>query len=391
MPILSRRRKQTRSAENSTLGLWLSSSGALPVGYTRLIDRPEVIACVRAIVNPIAGATIYLMQNTPDGDKRIKNGMSRFVDITPSPMLGTRRSLIDWTVSYLLTEGNGNALWLPHYIGGKLTELEPMPGVSLIPGAENRSYTAAWRNNVYPSENLIHFRLHPDLTEPWRGRGYTDALTTITKSLANTAALKDSLCSPDYKPPLLIFVSTDSDLQDESKREAFRKSFLEDSDKGKPWILPADMAKVESIKPLSLSDLAIKDNVELDKRTLAAIFGVPAFLTGIGSFNKDEYNLFVSTIVVPIAQMIEQTLTDALLFDESLYFMFSRRRLYYYDLSTLMDVDLSLSDRGLLTGDEVRADANRDPAGLKDYRVLENYIPYDMAALQKKLKGKGDD
>ena len=44
-----------------------------------------------------------------------------------------------------------------------------------------------------------------------------------------------------------------------------------------------------------------------------------------------------------------------------------------------------MADRGYLNGDEVREDAERDPIGLTERRVLENYIPIDMAGMQKKL------
>ena len=44
-----------------------------------------------------------------------------------------------------------------------------------------------------------------------------------------------------------------------------------------------------------------------------------------------------------------------------------------------------MADRGYLNGDEVREDAYRDPAGLTEFKVLENYLPYDMSGLQKKL------
>ena len=56
-----------------------------------------------------------------------------------------------------------------------------------------------------------------------------------------------------------------------------------------------------------------------------------------------------------------------------------------YDLKTMSDVLLQGSDRGYINGDEWRDRMHMNPAGLTEYRVLENYIPWDMAGNQKKL------
>ena len=55
-----------------------------------------------------------------------------------------------------------------------------------------------------------------------------------------------------------------------------------------------------------------------------------------------------------------------------------------------------MADRGYLNGDEVREDAFLEPAGLTEFKVLENYIPIDMIGQQKKLvpdsgTGEGGD
>ena len=50
-----------------------------------------------------------------------------------------------------------------------------------------------------------------------------------------------------------------------------------------------------------------------------------------------------------------------------------------------------LSDRGFMNGDEVREDAMRDPAGLTQFKVLENYIPWEASGSQSKLTDKEED
>ena len=61
-----------------------------------------------------------------------------------------------------------------------------------------------------------------------------------------------------------------------------------------------------------------------------------------------------------------------------------------YDLKTVSDILLDGSDRGFANGDEWRDRVNLSPAGLTDYRVLENYIPFDMSGKQKKLIQEGE-
>lgn len=381
MPLFRKRSKQ----QPSLFGYWISSDGQTPTGYTRLLDSPEVSACINRIAGIIASATIYQMENTEKGDKRVIDGLSRFVDVDPWPGVAPRSIWMNWIVTTLLGEGDGNCYVLPVIEDGAFSKLEPMPGASASPTFREGEYLVNWKGLVFDPTEVVHFRLFADPVHPWKGRGYRVQAERVADALAKTDALKQSLSSPDYKPPLAIFVNSDSDLSDQKKRDAFRAAYLEDTGDGKPWILPADLVKIEQIKPLSLADLAIKDTVELDKKTVASIFGVPPFLLGIGTYNDKEYNSFIRTVVIPICTSIEQELTLKLLESPKRYFKFNRRRLYDYDLKTLIDIDNSMADRGYLSGDEVREDADRDPAGLTEYKILENYIPYDMSGTQKKL------
>lgn len=116
--------------------------------------------------------------------------------------------------------------------------------------------------------------------------------------------------SDKWKPSVIISVDAMTDeFASEDGREKILKRYISDSQAGKPWVIPADMIKVDTLKPLSLQDLAITDTVKLDKQTIAGLIGVPAFFLGVGEFNKDEYNNFVDTTILPIAQVIEQELT----------------------------------------------------------------------------------
>ena len=378
------------SAQKSTLlGWYLSNDGGLPEGYHRLNDAPEVCSCINRMAAIISSPTIYLMRNAKGGDKREKTALSRFVDVTPCPGM-TRQVWMSWIAATLLSGGDGNAFCLPVFRGSELAALRPMPGAQLIDDADDDLYRVSWRGAQYEPDHILHFRLFSDPAHPWRGRGYRLQARAVAESLMQSAAIRATLSSPDYKPPVVISVDSDADLHGREGREQFRKDYLEDNEPGEPWILPSGLVKVQQIKPLTLTDLAIKDTVELDKKTVAAIFGVPLFLLGIGSYNESEYNNFIKTVIEPICIGIEQELTQKLLISDQMYFQFNRRRLYSYDLKSLIEMDLAMSDRGFLNGDEVREDAYRDPAGLTDFRPLENFIPWDKAPDQKKLKDKED-
>lgn len=373
------------------VALWFSSEGCAPSGYHRLLDAPEVAACVDRICAIVSSATIHLMENGKKGDRRVKDELSRFMDTTPWGPMGTRATWMSWVVATMLTVGDGNAFVLPHVrrVNGQfiITGLEPMPGAAAIRD-EDTVYKVIWKGSTFDPDEVVHFRLFADLDEPWRGRGYRVQAGKIAASLKQTGELKDSLSSPKYKPPMLVAVNSDADLSDPKKRDEFVENYLEHSEAGKPWVFSADLLKVSQQKPLTLADLAIKDTVELDKRTVASIFGVPPFLLGLGSYNEAEYNGFIRTVVNHICKVIEQTLTWSILISPSRYFRFNRRHLYAYDMKALIEMDLAMSDRGYLNGDEVREDSYRDPAGLTEFKVLENYIPYDMSGKQQKLVPK---
>lgn len=384
------RSKTKKSSDVGVTCLSLNSPGVLSGhGYHRLSDAPEVAAAVWIIADLISTMPIHLMENQANGDKRIKDALARTIDIEPWS-LGTRQTWMHWIVSTLLTEGE--AVVIPETDWGYIRDLIPAPYATFQRPTDCRTYYVNYNGYKFDAANVLHFRLRPDPVYPWRGVGPQVQLSQVVDSIIQTAETKTAYMSSEYKPPVIIAVNADSPLSDAKERSKFISKYLTRQDPSEPWVVPADLMTVSQIKPLSLTDLAIKDGVELDKKTVATIFGIPGFLLGVGSFNKEEYNTFISRTIKPICRGIEQELTKKLLFAENRYFRFNARSLYSYSLQELSNIALTMRNAGLMTGNEGRNWLDLPPKeGLDDLVMLENYLPADRLGDQKKLNDTSTD
>ena len=356
-------------------------------GYVSLDRCPEIIAGCRQIAQLISSMTIYLMANTEKGDVRIINELSRKVDIAPSDYM-TRRTWMDFIVMTMLLYGKGNAVVWPHTQNGLLGDLEPIAASRVSFVAKNPGYEILIDGLPHKPSEMLHFVHNPDKNYPWKGAGFNVALQDIAEELDQAAATKKGFMSSKWKPSIIVKVDglTDEFASPEGRRRLLSE-YIETGEVGEPWMIPAEQFAIEQIKPLSLSDLAIADVIQLDKKTVAAILGVPPFVLGIGDYKPDAWNGFINNTVRPIAQEIEQELTRGLIISPKWYWKFNIRKLYSYDLKTIKEVYGGFYDQGIVSGNEVRDELGYEPVDGLDERVrLENYIPNDKAGQQKKLK-----
>lgn len=361
--------------------------------YVTLDQCPEIIAGVLRIAELIGSMTIHLMANTKNGDVRIRNELSRLIDIEPSPVM-TRKTWMTYIVMDMLLYGRGNAIVQPHTWEGYIQSLEPItPDRVMIQARPNdRRYYDIYIDGVKRKpENLLHFVYNPDKLNPWKGKGIEIPLRELAKTLKQARTTERGFMESKWKPSLIVKV--DSNIRAFSSEEGRQKilnDYVKSATVGEPWLIPGEQFQVEQVKPLSLADLAINDTVELDKKTVASLLGIPSFVLGVGDYDRTAWNSFIQNTIGPITVAIQQELTKKLILSESWYLKFNLRSLMQYDIQSIYTVFGGLRTQGVVTGNEVRDMLGLSPIdgeGMNDLVILENYIPTAKIGDQEKLNG----
>ena len=359
-------------------------------GYTKLSQNPEIMAGINKIADLISSMTIHLMGNTAAGDVRIKNELSRKIDIAPNRYM-TRKTFMSAIVRCMLLEGDGNAVVIPKFRDSMIDDLVIMPPGSYSLMKDGYGYILQINGIEFDPESVLHFVINPEPDCPWKGTGYRTTLKDVAHNLKQAAATKKGFMESKWKPSMVVKVDgLTEEFASKEGRKKLLEQYIESSDAGEPWMIPAEQFEVQEVRPLSLNDIAIADSVKLDKKTVAAILDVPSFVVGEGSFNSEEWNNFISTRIKTLCNAIEQELTRKLLISPDWYFRFNIRSLYTYDIEKLSKVGDDNYTRGIMTGNEVRDWIGLSPReGLDELIILENYIPQGMIGEQSKLRGGG--
>lgn len=389
---MSKKKQKQARAEPAGAASYLCTLDAYETlccnGYTRLSQNPEVISAVNKICDLVSSMTIHLMGNTNKGDARIKNALSKKIDIDPNIYM-TRKNFISVVVRNLLLEGDGNSVVFPDTREGLLHNLNPVSPAQVSFTPDGYGYRIAIGGISYDPGDVLHFAINPAPDYPWKGSGYRTTLKDVANNLKQAAATKKGFMESKWKPSIIVKV--DGMTEEFASKEGRKKllgQYIESSEAGEPWMIPADAFDVQEVRPLSLNDLALSDAVSMDKRTVAAILSIPAFIVGVGEFNAEEWNNFINTRIRPLCNALEQELTRKLLINPDWYFRFNVRSLYAYDIEKLSTVGANMYTRGIMTGNEVRDWIGMTPKdGLDELIILENYIPQGMIGDQKKLGG----
>jgi HK97 family phage portal protein len=382
------KRKGINRRQQTPVALWLNGADAqnilMPNGYMPITKNEEVKKCIHKIADLVSSMTIMLMENSNDGDIRLKNELAKQIDVYPNKFM-TRKNFIYKIVADMLT--HGNAVSRPNQEDGLLENLALWDINSVTFRGDFTGYEIEYNLQKFDPEELLHFVLIPDDLLPFKGQGFIPIVKETIANIVQANTTKTGFLQSKWRPSLIIKVESDAEgMQIQEERKKILNSYVGDTESGEPWIVPASEIDVKEVRPLSLQDLAIQESIELDKKAVAAAFGIPAFMVGVGTFNKDEYNNFISSVIMPIAKAIEQELTRKLVYKPSWYFRFNAKSLMQYDLGELTTHVKEMVAGGMLNRNEGRNAFDYSPVdGLNEYVVLENYIPVEDVGNQKKL------
>lgn len=389
-----RRKKSIKKKRKIMLANGSSFEEFIGNGYKTLDTCPEVVTACFRIAQLIASMTIYLMANTEKGDVRVINELSRKIDIEPNSTM-TRSTWMTAIVMNLLLYGEGNSVVYPHTKNGLIADLEPIEAnrVEFVDIVGKNDYKIKIDNVTYSHRDVMHFVFNPDKDHLWHGHSFEITLSDVTSNIDQARQTEKAFMRSKWKPSLIVKVDAMTDeFSSKEGRMKLLESYVDSGKAGEPWLIPAEEFAVEQIRPLTLADLAINENVIIDKKAVASILGVPAFLLGVGEYNAEEWDSFVNNTVRPIAMNIEQEMTRKLIISTKMHIQFNVSKLYSYDLKKLSGVYSNLYDKGIVTGNEVRDKLGMQPIdGLDNLIVLENYIPITEIGNQKKLGGTKND
>ena len=220
-------RNRTRAAPSQSSTSYLCSMDAYETlcctGYTKLSQNPEIMSAVNKIADLISSMTIHLMSNTEMGDKRIKNELSKKIDIYPNKYM-TRKTFVSAIVRTLLLEGDGNSVVLPTYKGQLIDDLVIIPPGHYTLFQKGYGYGLLINGVEFEPSDVLHYVINPEPEYPWKGTGYRITLKDVAHNLKQAAKTQRGFMESKWKPSMIVKVDA---LTEEFSSKEGRKKLLE--------------------------------------------------------------------------------------------------------------------------------------------------------------------
>ena len=205
----------------------INDEGICAAGYKTLDQDPTIMTACEAVARLVGLVSWHLMQNTDEGDKRIKNELSRKIDIDPNSYM-VRQNFYEAIALNLLLYGDGNCVVRPHTENGFLKDLEIISAsrVSFVDDPQSYGYWIYIDGFRYDPRDLIHFRLSSDKRYPWLGRGIRVSIKDIADNLQQAAVTEKAFMSKKYKPSVIVNVQAMGEefQSSEGRRSICKKS-----------------------------------------------------------------------------------------------------------------------------------------------------------------------
>lgn len=373
MKILDKLFKRSKGIRSEPLNYMIyndfGNSGYYPIEFERAVET----------IGSLLGAlTLQVWQSKGNTKERLKNAKSYWLDI--EPIRGVTR--LEWTKKVVRTMYERGVCFVSVETDSAGNQLKILDDALAQTDGTVRCYK---QNVVYKATDLLRFSVG---TKP-----ALEALKQTNDNLRMAAALKARFLKNSFIPKMVVKVDVDmSALTDENDKrlKVLQNVIARSSESGQPIVFEQGFAEIQELKGRTYDELGLDVALKDEQLKVAAFFGLPAFLVGAGSFDREEYNLFIKTTFMTLVRMFEQQLSRVFA-SKDVYVKYNTERLLSIDLSEQMSFVSECLAQGIMTPNEARQKLGLTPStakGMNDFRILENYVPVSQLGDQAKLNKK---